>query len=95
MFGFRNKASAVVVDGHHAHDTKQCVHCGRHCVIVPGSGTRRGFCLDCNGFLCGNEYCMRNCTPFEARVELTEALNEKNIKVAKRIVEKYPTIAPI
>lgn len=34
-------------------DTLQCVHCGRHWKMKPGSGNVRGFCFNCNGPVCG------------------------------------------
>jgi hypothetical protein len=33
--------------------TLQCAHCGMHWVPAPGSGRVRGFCQNCNGFVCG------------------------------------------
>ena len=50
-------------------DTMQCRHCMRHWQVVPGSGRQRGWCLKCNGPLCGAEKCMHECVPFEKKVE--------------------------
>jgi hypothetical protein len=33
--------------------TVQCVHCGGHWIPQPGSGRMRGWCQNCNGFVCG------------------------------------------
>lgn len=33
--------------------TLQCVHCGGHWFPQPGSGKVRGFCMNCNGPVCG------------------------------------------
>lgn len=33
--------------------TAQCCHCGGHFPIQPGSGRIRGFCMNCNGPVCG------------------------------------------
>lgn len=33
--------------------TMQCVHCGRHFAVCPGSGKTRGWCMRCNGPICG------------------------------------------
>lgn len=33
--------------------TIQCCHCGGQWVPKPGSGIERGFCQNCNGFVCG------------------------------------------
>jgi hypothetical protein len=36
-------------------DTLQCVHCGKHWMVVKGSGRTRGFCMKCNGVHCGGQ----------------------------------------
>lgn len=33
--------------------TLQCCHCGGHWICQPGSGRIRGFCMNCNGPICG------------------------------------------
>lgn len=95
MFGYRNGKGAVVVDGAHVADTVMCVHCGIHWEVIPGSGKRRGFCMFCKGVSCGAEYCMKDCHPFEARVELSEAIAQKNMKVEMSIRNKYQGIKPV
>lgn len=35
----------------------QCVHCQFLWTYQPGSGTRRGYCLRCDGWLCGRPEC--------------------------------------
>lgn len=98
MFGFRHGKGAVVLDGKHVADTAQCVHCGTHEEIKPGSGVRRGWCPHCKGFVCGRNYCMAHCTPFEARLDFTDATSEgkaHNDKVARELLNKYPHIRPI
>lgn len=50
--------------------TIQCVHCGRHWVPQPGSGRTRGFCMRCNGFICGPE--CQECIPVEQMLENIE-----------------------
>ncbi len=52
------------------YDTLQCVHCGGHWVVVPGSGRKRGFCLKCCGPVCGPR-CLE-CRPAEAQLEAVE-----------------------
>lgn len=47
------------------HDTKQCMHCGGHFIIRPGSGTRRGWCTSCKGVTCGGANCWA-CRPHAA-----------------------------
>jgi hypothetical protein len=51
--------------------TIQCVHCGQHWVPKPGSGIERGFCMNCNGPICGRK--CAECVPQEAQVENLEA----------------------
>lgn len=38
-------------------DTLQCVHCGLHWEVIPGSGRTRGWCMKCNGPHCGAAVC--------------------------------------
>ena len=64
-----DKISGKVVD---EHDTRVCVHCGGQFIVVPGSGTVRGFCLKCDGVLCGNPKCLANCLPFEKWLDIKE-----------------------
>ena len=51
-------------------DTLQCVHCGGHWEVNPGSGKLRGFCLRCNGPFCGPG--CANCVPTEQLLENME-----------------------
>jgi len=50
--------------------TLQCVHCGRHWVPRPGSGITRGYCLRCNGPVCGPG--CAECVPAEQQLENIE-----------------------
>lgn len=59
-------------------DTLQCVHCGMHWIVKPGSGRRRGWCLRCNGPHCGGEKCWE-CVP-----ELSKVYGEKTLYGVKR-----------
>jgi hypothetical protein len=55
-------------------DTLQCVHCGAHFRLAPGSGNVRGFCgfcMRCNGPICGPR--CRRCVPMEQQLENMEA----------------------
>lgn len=58
-----------VVEG----ETVMCVHCQRHWKVEPGSGRRRGYCLNCNGPTCGKQACETSCVPFEKAIEEQEA----------------------
>ena len=49
------------VNGHLIEgETRQCCHCQFVWEYKPGSGTKRGWCLKHNGFLCGREECFRD-----------------------------------
>jgi len=62
-------ASGRVVEA----DTLQCVHCGMHWIVEPGSGRRRGWCTKCNGPLChSKELCTVMCYPLEKRLDDVE-----------------------
>lgn len=94
MFGRRNimDSGTIVVDGHETGTTVQCVHCGSHELVIYGSGTKRGHCTLCTGFVCGKKFCMASCIPFEARVEYQEAVAIKDIKHVLKLTKKYPLI---
>jgi hypothetical protein len=40
-------------------ESHQCVHCQFVWEYHPGSGIKRGYCLNCDGFLCGRDECFR------------------------------------
>lgn len=52
-------------------DTLQCVHCACHWQVKPGSGKIRGFCMRCNGPICGPK-CSKKCVPAEQQLENIE-----------------------
>lgn len=58
-------------DGVEEFDSIRCCHCGTIFHFVPGSGTKRGFCMKCNEITCGAEGCM-TCIPLEARLDHME-----------------------
>lgn len=51
-------------------DTLQCVHCGKHWMVKPGSGRVRGYCFRCGGPICGP--CCVECVPYERQIEMLE-----------------------
>ena len=57
-------------DGVIEADTLQCVHCGGHWRVEPGSGKIRGFCTNCNGPVCGPG--CEKCVPIEKQLEIME-----------------------
>jgi len=52
--------------------TKMCAHCGKSWIPVQGSGIRRGVCLRCYGYTCGDPGCDA-CVPMEQMIENMEA----------------------
>ncbi len=69
----RRPSGHIIVDGSQVADTVQCVHCGAHWVPQIGSGRRRGFCMRCNGLVCGRSDCYA-CVPAERQLEIREAV---------------------
>lgn len=51
-------------------DTLQCVHCGCHWQVKPGSKRRAGYCSGCNGPICGPK--CQVCVPAEQQLENIE-----------------------
>lgn len=51
--------------------TVSCVHCQHMWIYRPGSGTLRGYCQRCMGYICGAG-CME-CVPWEKQCENIEA----------------------
>lgn len=50
--------------------TLSCCHCGGQWIPRPGSGVVRGFCQNCNGFVCGPGCAA--CVPVEQYLENME-----------------------
>lgn len=59
-------------------DTRQCVHCSGHWVVQPGSGNVRGYCMRCNGPVCGPG--CAECRPIARRID--EALGQNPTAVS-------------
>lgn len=53
-------------------DYRQCIHCQKSWKVEPGSGRLRGFCMKCNGPICGPR-CSECHGPFEKVCEDIEA----------------------
>ena len=74
----RKAAGAVIVTDETGvideFETHQCVHCDGHFRVQPGSGIKRGFCLNCNAVTCGNSRC-DSCVPYEKKMEISEGRN--------------------
>lgn len=56
--------------GEKQYDTARCRHCGFRWQVEPGSGKKRGWCFRCKGILCGKEWCLKECVPEEARLDI-------------------------
>lgn len=69
--GFLEIADPDAPGGIICGETLQCCHCGGHWMIQPGSGRIRGFCMRCNGPVCGPG--CAECVPMERQLELAEA----------------------
>lgn len=51
----------------------QCCHCSYTWLPQPGSGTKRGFCQNCMGYVCGHAACAaRGCLHREKWLDLYE-----------------------
>lgn len=75
MVGFPRKDGGLLEvfgsdGGMKTFKTVPCVHCGGQFIPTPGSGRIRGFCQNCNGFVCGPS-CMA-CVPAELLLENME-----------------------
>lgn len=66
----RRYGGTILIDGKEVAETAQCVHCDGHFVMVKGSGRIRGWCVNCNGFVCGPACAA--CIPWEKKMELME-----------------------
>lgn len=64
--------------------TLQCCHCGGHWIPRPGSGITRGWCGNCNGYVCGPGCAA--CVPVEVMLE--------NIEKG-RPIDHRPVIVPV
>ncbi len=59
-------------------ETLMCVHCQMHWRVKPGSGTKRGYCMRCNGPTCGKKPCEKRCVPFEKALEQIESKGRRD-----------------
>lgn len=67
----RRPSGAIIVDGAQVADTAQCCHCNAHFVMRIGSGTIRGWCRNCSGYVCGPTCAA--CVPFEQKLDRLHA----------------------
>lgn len=69
------KAAGIVIctdlDGVETQfDTRQCVHCGGHWIVVKGSGRPHIWCHKCAGWTCSNPKCLSECIPLEKKQDI-------------------------
>ena len=85
----RRYGGTVFVDGKEVAITLQCVHCGGHWTPIKGSGKMRGFCMKCNGPICG-ESC-QECIPKEVQLLIMEGkIDPNNIPVTVNVTGEVP-----
>lgn len=64
-----------------------CVHCGYMWAYQRGSGRVRGFCMACNGLLCGRKCCRcRPCQHWMKGIENIEAGRAEDHPANPRII---------
>ena len=74
--------------------TIKCVHCGAHTDVVPGSGRRRFWCMNCNGNTCGKPECDA-CVPWEKAMEAYEkGVTADLMPVKAAVPEGFALIIP-
>ncbi len=61
----------ILIDGQQVGSTQQCCHCGKHFMMIKGSGRLRGHCMKCNKITCGEIKCCA-CVPYEKQIENIE-----------------------
>lgn len=74
----RKPDSIIIEDGTETGDMRQCVHCGAHWLWVTGSKRKRGFCMNCMGFTCGNDRC-HSCVPWQKKLDEYEKGRRKTL----------------
>ena len=87
----RNPDGAFIINGQEVGHTLQCVHCGMHFLSVRGSGKVRGWCTLCKGITCGKPECDAH-IPHEGKLEFSEAVAANNLKVIKKLLNRYPDL---
>ena len=69
---FSRTVDPTIRGGYKEEELRMCAHCGYQWVHKPGSGKKRGVCLQCNGLTCGKPECMKECMVLEKRMDLFE-----------------------
>lgn len=78
-------------------ETRMCIHCQFMWEYAPGSGTVRGFCTNCNGFVCARPECIaeqkRLVDDYLARTGRTRScmpFEEWNNRIRDKIEKLFP-----
>lgn len=66
--------------------TRQCVHCGMHFPGYPDRGTKRGYCFNCHGPICGPG--CAECIPIEQWLDNVEAGRAPNFRPIQAAVPR-------
>lgn len=67
-------AGHILIDGEEKGMTLRCAHCSFMWIPKKGSGTKRGFCLNCMAPTCERPVCpgRNGCLPLEKQMDLFE-----------------------
>lgn len=75
--------------------TRQCVHCQAIWQYVPGSGIRRGYCVNCDGFVCARPECFAQQKKWiswwlerTAKVRSCIPFDEWNSRLAEKVLHR-------
>lgn len=89
----RKASGWIVIDGQEVAETMNCCHCGFAFEVRRGSGTDRGFCMNCNKVTCGNHAC-DPCVPFERQLDLMEGRAPKKANELDWVAQYLKKIEP-
>jgi hypothetical protein len=78
-------------------ETRQCVHCQKMWTHVPGSGTVRGWCINCGGFTCMEPLCLleqKRVTDeylqLTGKVRSCMPFEERNSRIRDKVEKLFP-----
>lgn len=85
-------------EGHRVEgESRQCVHCQFIWEYRPGSGSVRGYCLNCDGFLCARSECFLDQKRMlelylqqTGKVRSCMPFEEWNSRVRERVEKLFP-----
>ena len=78
-------------------ETRQCCHCQFMWTYAPGSGTQRGWCLNCGGFICARPECLaqqqdliERYFQLTSKVRTCMPFEEWNERMREKLEKKFP-----